>query len=131
MWTREASCHQSAYSSSTTPPRNCVPFVLLCLTGRGECDVRFAAAGDSARSRRDPDRSHDVSGIGLSAGFLLPTPDSGQWPPRVLPAARFSSLAPATNLPSMSTPWPAAVLFDFDGVIVNSEPLHCDAFRRT
>lgn len=27
--------------------------------------------------------------------------------------------------------WPAAVLFDFDGVIVNSEPLHFDAFRRT
>jgi beta-phosphoglucomutase len=25
--------------------------------------------------------------------------------------------------------WPAAVLFDFDGVIVNSEPLHFDAFR--
>lgn len=30
----------------------------------------------------------------------------------------------------MST-WPAAVLFDFDGVIVNSEPLHFDAFRQT
>jgi beta-phosphoglucomutase len=28
----------------------------------------------------------------------------------------------------MST-WPAAVLFDFDGVIVNSEPLHFRAFR--
>jgi beta-phosphoglucomutase len=27
--------------------------------------------------------------------------------------------------------WPAAVLFDFDGVIVNSEPLHFDAFRQT
>jgi beta-phosphoglucomutase len=27
----------------------------------------------------------------------------------------------------MST-WPAAVIFDFDGVIVNSEPLHCWAF---
>ena len=25
--------------------------------------------------------------------------------------------------------WPAAVLFDFDGVIVNSEPLHYQAFR--
>ena len=25
--------------------------------------------------------------------------------------------------------WPAAVLFDFDGVIVNSEPLHFHAFR--
>jgi len=25
--------------------------------------------------------------------------------------------------------WPAAVLFDFDGVIVNSEPLHFQAFR--
>jgi beta-phosphoglucomutase len=28
------------------------------------------------------------------------------------------------------THWPAAVLFDFDGVIVNSEPLHLDAFRQ-
>ena len=26
-------------------------------------------------------------------------------------------------------PWPRAVLFDFDGVIVNSEPLHFRAFR--
>ncbi len=26
-------------------------------------------------------------------------------------------------------PWPAAVLFDFDGVIVNSEPLHFQVFR--
>src|SRR6266567_5968769 len=26
-------------------------------------------------------------------------------------------------------PWPAAVLFDFDGVIVNSEPLHFLAFH--
>ena len=25
--------------------------------------------------------------------------------------------------------WPAAVLFDFDGVIVNSEPLHFLAFH--
>ena len=25
--------------------------------------------------------------------------------------------------------WPAAVLFDFDGVLVNSEPLHFQAFR--
>ena len=39
-------------------------------------------------------------------------------------------LPPPTNLPPMST-WPAAVLFDFDGVIVNSEPLHLDAFRQT
>src|SRR2546421_8587573 len=29
---------------------------------------------------------------------------------------------------AMST-WPRAVLFDFDGVIVNSEPIHCRAFR--
>src|SRR5689334_9562366 len=28
----------------------------------------------------------------------------------------------------MPTPWPRAVLFDFDGVIVNSEPLHYFAF---
>jgi beta-phosphoglucomutase len=28
------------------------------------------------------------------------------------------------------TNWPAAVLFDFDGVIVNSEPLHFRAFRQ-
>src|SRR3712207_8149853 len=25
--------------------------------------------------------------------------------------------------------WPRAVLFDFDGVVVNSEPLHFQAFR--
>ena len=25
--------------------------------------------------------------------------------------------------------WPAAVIFDFDGVLVNSEPLHFQAFR--
>src|SRR5438045_2345118 len=25
--------------------------------------------------------------------------------------------------------WPAAVIFDFDGVIVNSEPLHLQAFQ--
>ena len=25
--------------------------------------------------------------------------------------------------------WPEAVLFDFDGVLVNSEPLHFQAFR--
>jgi len=25
--------------------------------------------------------------------------------------------------------WPSAVIFDFDGVIVNSEPLHCRAFQ--
>jgi HAD superfamily hydrolase (TIGR01509 family) len=31
----------------------------------------------------------------------------------------------------MMSNWPAAVLFDFDGVIVNSEPLHFDAFRQT
>src|SRR3712207_7256279 len=29
---------------------------------------------------------------------------------------------------AMST-WPRAVLFDFDGVVVNSEPLHFQAFR--
>src|SRR3982750_4501425 len=28
-----------------------------------------------------------------------------------------------------SIPWPRAVLFDFDGVIVNSEPLHFYAFH--
>jgi beta-phosphoglucomutase len=28
------------------------------------------------------------------------------------------------------TSWPAAVLFDFDGVIVNSEPLHCTGFQQ-
>jgi HAD superfamily hydrolase (TIGR01509 family) len=28
-----------------------------------------------------------------------------------------------------SSKWPAAVLFDFDGVLVNSEPLHFQAFR--
>src|SRR5271170_2924286 len=29
----------------------------------------------------------------------------------------------------MSSPWPSAILFDFDGVIVNSEPLHLLAFQ--
>ncbi len=29
----------------------------------------------------------------------------------------------------MPSPWPRAVLFDFDGVIVNSEPIHCRAFQ--
>mgnify|MGYP000002902270 CR=1 FL=1 len=28
-------------------------------------------------------------------------------------------------------PWPRAILFDFDGVIVNSEPLHFQAFQET
>lgn len=28
------------------------------------------------------------------------------------------------------TPWPAAILFDFDGVIVNSEPVHLAAFQK-
>ncbi len=27
--------------------------------------------------------------------------------------------------------WPRAVIFDFDGVIVNSEPLHFHAFQET
>jgi beta-phosphoglucomutase len=47
--------------------------------------------------------------------------------------ARFAGLPSTTaptNLPAMGN-WPAAVLFDFDGVIVNSEPLHFDAFRQT
>ena len=29
-----------------------------------------------------------------------------------------------------ASPWPAALLFDFDGVIVNSEPLHCRGFQQ-
>ena len=32
-------------------------------------------------------------------------------------------------MPQGPTPWPRAVLFDFDGVIVNSEPLHFYAFH--
>lgn len=32
-------------------------------------------------------------------------------------------------MPSIANTWPAAVLFDFDGVIVNSEPFHCAATR--
>jgi beta-phosphoglucomutase len=52
-----------------------------------------------------------VSGLGLLAGFLL-------------------RAALHATLPTM-TAWPAAVLFDFDGVIVNSEPLHFDAFQQT
>src|SRR6516164_399240 len=31
----------------------------------------------------------------------------------------------------MTAHWPAAILFDFDGVIVNSEPLHFYAFHET
>lgn len=46
----------------------------------------------------------------------------------------FASLL-FSNLPRMEqagarlSKWPAAVLFDFDGVLVNSEPLHFQAFR--
>jgi HAD superfamily hydrolase (TIGR01509 family) len=32
-------------------------------------------------------------------------------------------------MPSGQSPWPRAVLFDFDGVVVNSEPLHFYAFH--
>jgi beta-phosphoglucomutase len=32
-------------------------------------------------------------------------------------------------MPSATAPWPRAVLFDFDGVVVNSEPLHFYAFH--
>ena len=35
----------------------------------------------------------------------------------------------ADNLPGLMSSWPGAVLFDFDGVIVNSEPLHFHAFH--
>ena len=35
--------------------------------------------------------------------------------------------AALVTVPGMS--WPAAILFDFDGVIVNSEPLHLRAFQ--
>src|SRR4051812_23085909 len=46
------------------------------------------------------------------------------------PSTRFliPRLTPA-NLPSPMSAWPAAILFDFDGVIVNSEPLHFWAFN--
>src|SRR5688500_2550049 len=40
------------------------------------------------------------------------------------PAAR-----PHYPFPPMSSSWPAAVLFDFDGVIFNSEPLHFWSFH--
>ena len=43
-----------------------------------------------------------------------------------------SSLASAPNLryvASVMPIWPQAVLFDFDGVVVNSEPLHFQAFQ--
>ena len=45
---------------------------------------------------------------------------------------RLPSPARPRPLPSrrMSTRRPAAVLFDFDGVLVNSEPLHCAAFQQ-
>jgi beta-phosphoglucomutase len=35
----------------------------------------------------------------------------------------------ADSFSDMSLSWPAAILFDFDGVIVNSEPLHLQAFQ--
>jgi beta-phosphoglucomutase len=39
---------------------------------------------------------------------------------------------PQRPAPSSSkTAWPVGIIFDFDGVIVNSEPLHCHAFRET
>ncbi len=40
-----------------------------------------------------------------------------------------SSTSSSSSSSSSTTTWPAAVLFDFDGVIVNSEPLHYQAFR--
>jgi beta-phosphoglucomutase len=43
-------------------------------------------------------------------------------------AVNLRSHPPADNFETMS--WPAAVIFDFDGVIVNSEPLHFMAFRQ-
>lgn len=48
------------------------------------------------------------------------------------PGSFFDSLpaaAPPTTLPRMQN-WPGAILFDFDGVIVNSEPLHFRAFQQ-
>jgi HAD superfamily hydrolase (TIGR01509 family) len=47
--------------------------------------------------------------------------------------ARFVCLprgAGVDSLPRMRR-WPGAILFDFDGVIVNSEPLHFFAFQKT
>ena len=41
--------------------------------------------------------------------------------------ARLRSATRADIVRYMSN-WPAAVIFDFDGVIVNSEPVHCAAY---
>ncbi|MEO6437260.1 MAG: HAD family phosphatase [Tepidisphaeraceae bacterium] len=63
---------------------------------------------------------------------ILYPPSSIFYPPSSpLPHVRFLPSAGAPdNVPSMSS-WPLAVLFDFDGVLVNSEPLHFFAFQET
>ena len=62
----------------------------------------------------------------IAAMFLwaILTVHRGEAPGR--PPLSFSTQA--DTFPPMPD-WPAAVLFDFDGVLVNSEPLHFQAFR--
>src|SRR5688500_8379381 len=45
-----------------------------------------------------------------------------------LPPSGLSGAHAPISLPTMSR-WPHAVLFDFDGVLCNSEPLHYFAFQ--
>lgn len=47
---------------------------------------------------------------------------------RQSPFTRLADHSRLSYFQGMST-WPVAVVFDFDGVIVNSEPLHFQAFR--
>jgi beta-phosphoglucomutase len=44
-------------------------------------------------------------------------------------SARLANRSPHAYLSPRMSRWPLAVLFDFDGVIVNSEPLHLFAFQ--
>ena len=55
------------------------------------------------------------------------TPDNDN---AIFSRLRFSSSRSPDTLPHMNS-WPLAILFDFDGVIVNSEPLHFAGFVET
>ena len=57
--------------------------------------------------------------------------------PRPAPAAPLPRPAPAAPLPLLAVPWPprprrlAAVLFDIDGTLFNSDALHLQAFQES
>jgi hypothetical protein len=61
-------------------------------------------------------------------GSRTPEFRNSQHPIRKATAFPLSHAKSPAIFPGMSD-WPAAVLFDFDGVLVNSEPLHFQAFR--